>query len=48
MINGFVGAQGRRWGVPTPINDLVTALVHEMEGAQAAPGTQALLARFPD
>lgn len=48
MINGFVGAQGRRWGVPTPINDLVTALVHEMEGAQAAPATQALLARFPD
>ena len=48
MINGFVGAQGRRWGVPTPINDLVTALVHEMEGAQAAPETQALLARFPD
>lgn len=48
MINGFVSAQGRRLGVPTPINDLVVTLVHEMEGTASAPTLAENLARFPD
>lgn len=48
MINGFVSAEGRRLGVPTPINDLVVRLVHEMEESDDIPTMEKNLARFPD
>ena len=48
MINGFVSAEGRRLGVPTPINDLVVTLVHEMEEREDCPQLEVQLARFPD
>lgn len=30
-INGAVSAKGRRLGVPTPVNDLLTAMIHALE-----------------
>ena len=31
MINGYVGAMGRKYGVPTPFNDLVVKIITDIE-----------------
>lgn len=36
-INGVVGEYGRKHGVPTPFNDLVVSIVHEIEGGRRRP-----------
>ncbi|MDQ6966066.1 MAG: 2-dehydropantoate 2-reductase, partial [Mariprofundaceae bacterium] len=33
FLNGFVVQQGERLAVPTPVNEMLTALVHAIEGA---------------
>jgi 2-dehydropantoate 2-reductase len=33
-LNGYICAQGRQHGVPTPINDAVVRMIKEIEGAQ--------------
>lgn len=48
MINGFVSAEGKRLGIPTPVNDLIVTLVHEMEESDEIPDTERNLARFPE
>ena len=36
-INGVVCETGRRFGVPTPVNDRITALIHRLESGQLSP-----------
>ena len=36
-INGVVGEYGRKYGVPTPFNDLVVSIVHDIEGGGLRP-----------
>lgn len=36
-INGVVGGYGRKYGVPTPCNDLVVSIVHEIEAGRRKP-----------
>ena len=31
MINGYVSAMGRKYGVPTPFNDLVGKIITDIE-----------------
>ena len=37
-INGTVSAYGRKYHVPTPMNDRVVALIHELESGRRTPG----------
>ena len=37
-INGTVVAFGREHGVPTPVNDRIVALIHEIEDGKRTPG----------
>src|SRR5437764_8180161 len=37
FINGYVADVGRRLGVPVPLNEAVTALVHRIEQRLSAP-----------
>ncbi|MDD6174986.1 MAG: 2-dehydropantoate 2-reductase [Firmicutes bacterium] len=46
-INGAVCAAGRASGTPTPFNDTVVRLIHEMEQGTRSPGFQNL-SEFPD
>ena len=41
-INGVVGEYGRKYGVPTPFNDLVVSIVHEIEGGKRKPSFENL------
>jgi 2-dehydropantoate 2-reductase len=38
FLNGEVAARGRALGVPTPVNDALTALVHAVERGERTPG----------
>jgi len=31
FINGAIAAAGRKHGIPTPVNEFVTALIHALE-----------------
>ena len=37
-INGAIAAFGRKVGCPTPLNSLVTDLIHRIEKGQLKPG----------
>ncbi len=41
-INGVVCAWGKKAGIPTPVNDRIVALVHEMEAGKQKPSREAL------
>lgn len=36
-LNGTVAREGRRVGVPTPVNDAVVAIAHRIEGGELSP-----------
>jgi 2-dehydropantoate 2-reductase len=38
FINGTICDYGRKYGVPTPYNDKVVAMIHEIEEGKRAPG----------
>lgn len=37
-INGTVCSFGRKYGVPTPVNDRVVSMIHEIEAGKRPPG----------
>jgi 2-dehydropantoate 2-reductase len=39
-INGVVCAYGRKWGVPTPINDQIVEIIKQCQQGQLKPGQQ--------
>jgi 2-dehydropantoate 2-reductase len=43
VINGGVSAEGRRVGIPTPLNDAVVAIVHRYEESHGRPHPDQLL-----
>ena len=48
FMNGYVVAQGRERGVPTPVSAAVVEVVHEVEGGRrqpAPPNIEAALRR---
>ncbi len=47
FLNGEVSARGRRFEVPTPVNDAAARLVHEVAAGRAQPG-EALIRRLVD
>lgn len=42
-INGSVCEFGRKYGVPTPYNDLVVSIIHKMEQGEYKPGFENLM-----
>jgi len=40
MINGLVAEESRRRGRPTPVNDVIVALTHEIEAGRLKPGIE--------
>ena len=38
MINGYVSAMGRKYGVPTPFNDLVVKIITDIEEGRRKSG----------
>jgi 2-dehydropantoate 2-reductase len=42
-FNGYIGRRGRETGVPTPLNDRLTAMVHAIEA-----GTLPISSRTPE
>lgn len=45
-INGFVSANGKKVGIPTPFNDMVVTLVQESQASKKLPVFAENLARF--
>lgn len=46
-FNGWIGRQGRERGVPTPLNDRLTAMVHEIEAGVRSISPRNLQEPFP-
>jgi 2-dehydropantoate 2-reductase len=42
FVNGYVVRKGKELGKPTPANELVTKIVHQIEGGEKQPGTDNL------
>ena len=42
VINGAVVERGRKYGVPTPLNERVLGLIRKMEEGEDAPSPQKL------
>jgi ketopantoate reductase len=38
FVNGYVVRKGRELSMPTPANELVTRIVHQIEGGEKQPG----------
>ena len=41
-INGIVCARGRKHGIPTPVNDRITEIVHEIQDGKRKPSPENL------
>jgi 2-dehydropantoate 2-reductase len=41
-INGVLSEQGRKVGIPTPVNDQVVSLIHRIEAQELQPSMENL------
>lgn len=38
FLNGYISARGKEHGVPTPLNDAVLRIIHDIEDGRRTPG----------